>query len=692
MDSTQGPLQSALAQAQANFQSSDPLAQAQSATLAPPVATAPPSPVMGLGSEAPGGIPLAPVPVASTNLSQNSGVSPSFNEQLGKNMDKVAAANPNPNAPGAWARNILGAVSSTLANADVGGTGAVAGMAKAAANARAAQIEKQKAAQSAAVAQSEIEKNHAETLDAQYRKYHTQHLDHMTERTQGITDGKNTVKLLTSGPEAADVLHENLTWPQAQTLIAQNKLDPTQNHVFPTGQVQTGEDEQGNPIYQNTYTVLGNLKDVHLDVAGGADFLKRWNETHPDQKLDATSIIPGPRFAAMEQSVTDIESATAARDLALKQAGINEADLDKKLEAVKLGPDWNTALASAGGDPREAEQLMLANPRTRLLYPNLHQDIVAAYGGETALNDVVKDMETKRHDIQDERTARIKANGEAAKNNPPGLEGDTTKTGSAYISTLPPGRQQLVAAIVSGKLNAVSPRVLSGKDGQLLMAEAYQADPNFDSNKVAGYTKVYNDFHAGKSADQIQAINVVIPHLAHLYDAVNAIPTSGLPFIGASDTVLHAEAASGNQPARALLDARTQATQELASAYAKGAVTDQEHKAFEKELETTSPQDLRNSVMEILDLLESKQHGLLTRWEEGAPSPSYKPPIQIVSPEAQGSMDRIYLMHDGKMTTDVIPPATVLGQLKPGYAVNLQNGQSWTRGEDGRPVLLNPAQ
>jgi hypothetical protein len=689
MDAIPGALQSALAQAQAKFQSSDPLALAQAAVPTSPVATAPPQAGLpGEGASESLGMTQPAIPVST--LSQNTGVSPSFNEQLGKNMDKVAAANPNPNAPGAWARNVLGAVQSTLAGANVGGTGAVAGAAKAAANQQAAAAEKKKAALQAQVAQSEIEKNHAETLDAQYRKYHTQHLDHMTERTQGVTDGKNTVKLLTSGPEAADVLHEDLTWPQAQTLIAQNKLDPTQQHAWPTGQVQTGEDSQGNPIYQNTYTVLGNLKDVHLDTAGGAEFLKRWNETHPDQKLDATSIIPGKRFAAMEQNITDVESATAARDLALKQAGITANDLDKKLEAVKLGSDWNTALASAGGDPREAEQLMLANPRMRQLYPNLHSDIEAAYGGPTNLQKVVEDMETKRHNIEDERIKRIDANAKEAKNNPPTLEGNTDLTGKNYIASLPPGRQQLVQAIVDGHLNAVSPRVLSGKDGQLLMAEAYQADPNFDSSKVAGYGKVYNDFHSGKIADNITAINTAVPHLAHLYDAINAIPQ--IPVFGTSPSLLENEARLGNKAARALIDAKIQAEQEVAAIYSKNAVTDDEHKRIEQEFKTTSPKDLQNSVGEILGLLRSKQDALNRRWEDGAPSPSYQPPIRIVSPEAQGSLDRIYLLHDEGMSPDQVPPDTVLGQLKPGYSVNLQNGQSWTRGEGGRPVLLNPAQ
>jgi hypothetical protein len=425
-----------------------------------------------------------------------------------------------------------------------------------------------------------------------------------------------------------------------------------------------------------------------------ADFATRWNTVFPDEKISEGTSLPYETLNAKEQQIANYETAETARNKQLGDYELSKEQAERAMDSIPFirSSAWVNALAHAGGDQHKALAAIESDPNSPILkaYPNVHDLVVGYNGGQKQWDEQTKTIEQQRHDQAEEEINLIKANGEAAKNNPPEIEGNANLKGNDYIASLPAGRQDLIRSIVTGHLAAVSPRVLSGKEGILLMAEATHADPDFDSSKVAGYGKVYNDFHSGKSADQIQAINVVIPHLAHLYDAVQAIPQ--IPLVGTTTTALETEAKFGNKAARALLDARTQAGQELASAYSKGAVTDQEHKEFAKELETTSPEDLRNSIGEVLELLQSKQQGLKSRWEDGAPSPSYKPPVQIVSPEAQGSLDRIYLMHNENMGSDTIPTAEVLGTLKPGYATNLHNGQSWTRGDNGRPVLLNPQQ
>ena len=697
-------LQAAIGQAQADYAAANPVPSGTPSTpsAAPDMPTPGNSltenPAAPLGAGAPA-MPVAPNSLNAqpsiTGLSSNPGVSGSFNSQLAKNMDKLAAASPNPNAPGAWARAAVGAVGATLANANIGeipkGGGAINGITQAAANRQKAQQADQANNRLNAVAQSEIQKNQEEALDANHRRYVSEHLAHLTENTTNLKNGQDTLKLLESQPSAPDVLHAGLTWPQAQTLIAQNKLDMTQNHAYPDGQVQTGVDDHDNPIMTTTYSVLGNLKDVAMNTPEGKDFIKRFNAVHPENKIDENTVIPGARFANIEQSLNDAETATHARDAALLQAGIDKDKLDQKVETVKLGPDWNLALASAGGDPQLATNALLANPRTAALYPHLKEDVTQLYGGETAYNDVVKNMETKRHDIAEEQVSQIKANAAAQKDKPVEIEGDATKKGDEYISSLPVGRQGLIRQIVNGQVNAISPRTLAGKDGQLLMAEAAQADPDLDTTRIAGYGKVYNDFHSGKSKDQIQAINVVVPHLGQLYDAVNAIPSSGVPFVGVSDTALAAEAKSGNKAARALIDAKTQAGQELAAVYARGAVTDQEHEEFKKELDTSSPADLKNSIQSILDLLRSKQEGLQETWDNGAPSPRYKPPIAIIDPKAQGTMDRIYLQQSG-IKPEAMPPIQALGSLQKGHNTAFNNGQVWTRTEDGRPIQVTQGQ
>ena len=404
-------LQQAIGQAQADYAAANPVPSGAPAVPPPPPAmpvSASPyteNPAAPIGAGAPA-MPIASSPYSAqppiTGLSSKTGVSGSIASQ----MDKAAAANPNPSAPGAWARNALAGVQSALANANIGeipkGGGAINGITMAAANAQKARAQKQAQAQAAAVAQSEIEKNHEEALDANHRRYVSEHLAHLTENKANIDNGKDTLRLMASQPSAPDVLHEGLTWEQAQTLAAQNKLDMAQNHAYPDGEKQVGEDAEGNPIMQTTYTVVGNMKDVHLNTPEGKDFIARWNAVHPDKPVDETTVIPGARFANIEQGLNDVETATAARDESLLQAGIKKDDLDQKLEMVKLGPDWNVALAAAGGDPAKAVQAIMMNPRTAKLYPHIQKDVQTLYGGETGLEAVEKDIETKRHNIATE--------------------------------------------------------------------------------------------------------------------------------------------------------------------------------------------------------------------------------------------------------------------------------------------------
>ena len=440
-------------------------------------------------------------------------------------MDKAAAANPNPSAPGAWARNALAGVQSALANANIGeipkGGGAINGITMAAANAQKARAQKQAQAQAAAVAQSEIEKNQEEALDANHRRYVSEHLAHLTENKANIDNGKDTLRLMASQPSAPDVLHEGLTWEQAQTLAAQNKLDMAQNHAYPDGEKQVGEDAQGNPIMQTTYTVVGNMKDVHLNTPEGKDFIDRWNAVHPDKPVDETTVIPGARFANIEQGLNDVETATAARDESLLQAGIKKDDLDQKLEMVKFGPDWNVALAAAGGDPAKAVQAIMTNPRTAKLYPHIQKDVQTLYGGEAGMEAVEKDIETKRHNIATETEKTTADNLKAMGKKPDTAQGDISLTGTDYLKSLQgvdPGEAGLVNQFGTGKLPLDRVAYLAAKNPRLL-EEVSLAFPDIRGDKIANLIDNYKKYsQGGVVGSALNSANASIDHLNDIWN------------------------------------------------------------------------------------------------------------------------------------------------------------------------------
>src|ERR1700677_3777246 len=108
-------MQAAIGQAQADYEAANPVPSGTPSTPAPapdmPTSgnslTENPAAPLGVGAPA---MPVAPNSLNAqppiTGLSSNTGISASIASQ----MDKAAAANPNPNGIGAWARNALAGV------------------------------------------------------------------------------------------------------------------------------------------------------------------------------------------------------------------------------------------------------------------------------------------------------------------------------------------------------------------------------------------------------------------------------------------------------------------------------------------------------------------------------------------------------------------------------------------------------
>src|SRR4029077_15194303 len=250
------------------------------------------------------------------------------------------------------------------------------------------------------------------------------------------------------------------------------------------------------------------------------------------------------------------------------------------------------------------------------------------------------------------QTAAVKAAAEAAKNNPLPLEGDTAKNGEEYIQSLPQGRQKLVRDIVNGQLGELNPRILSTPQGQLLFSEAAQADPSIDMSRIGNYKNLLKEFTTGKSANQNKAINTGLPHLADLYQAVDKNWTGALPVVGWAERKL------GVQSAADINTFRTQAEQELAVMYAQGAITDQEHRTFEGEPDTASPWELKNTLYDVVNLLQNKINSLNDQWDKGVPSPNWRPNREMVDDESKRAISNIQNWHTGTSTPTAKPAST----------------------------------
>ena len=295
-------LQQAIGSAQQEYAAQNPLATA-------PVAPVPVAPAMPV---APAAQPLPPSALSS--LSTNPGVSGSFSEQLAKNQDQLAAMQPNASAPGAWARNIVGAAQKTFADraggvvnavttglAGAGNVGKVPegsgklggafyGIGKALQGVQAQQNAQQEAKDRQAANLSDREYKHALAMKENIDMFHQQQVAHLlSQESQDkmVATGKQFVDMVTDGPDGAPVLAKDIPYSEIQSKLAQNHLDASSSHFQPTSQVQIGErqnPETGDmePVFETRYTVLGNRPNPMTPVT--ADFAKRWNAVFPEKK------------------------------------------------------------------------------------------------------------------------------------------------------------------------------------------------------------------------------------------------------------------------------------------------------------------------------------------------------------------------------------------------------------------------
>ena len=650
-----------------------------------------------------------------------SGLSPSIADQLNKlgfasrvhqTADKLAAASPNPNAPGAWARSLVGATSSALAGfgniasdiaagaekpVPLGAPGGIVGMARALQNRKQRQQEMQTEAfqKKHAMAQEQIDMMHVD----QARRGMAKDDPELQMLDQNATGDQALLKTYTeggiNGEGAAPLLGEGMTQQEVADLIQQGKLNPTQMHRFADGKKATGEkDKYGNPVYEQTYSVVGDSPNVTLRDQGLVDRMNAAHVTADGKPVQLNQEVPGWVFGQMSQKLQNRETADQATRIARQEADLKELSGKEKLDNQNLIEAYGQAYAKAHNDPNiepqdakiQAVNHMLNDPKNA----GKTEQIQNLFFGspekwDKALTDFVNEQENKsiqnritqlgldpadrigslkkisedkdangnptrvanaashqlsitpepeketyRKDIASEADKASKQKQQADQT----AQGDTDLTGEAYFNSLPKDHQPLVRQIASGQMPLQSiQRILTKQPG--LIEEVALYDPQFDGSKIKGYEKVVNDFNSGKTSNQLVAINTLLPHLDTLLTNLNAGFGTTVPGISTL------EQKAGNDQAVAVKIARQQATQELAAAYATGAVTDQQHKSFEEELNTSSPYELRKSIKDISELLESKLSALQDKWEEGAPSPRFKPKHPIVSPTAQAALDRI---------------------------------------------------
>jgi hypothetical protein len=270
----------------------------------------------------------------------------------------------------------------------------------------------------------------------------------------------------------------------------------------------------------------------------------------------------------------------------------------------------------------------------------------------TVLSGMGTDITKNLLDLNEkEQVENIKSKATELKNKPMDVEGDANLTGAAYIASLPAQKQPLIKQLVSGQMaTGQLQRVLSGKDGQQLMAEVALADPDFDAAKIGAYIDASKKFASDRIANQLNSANTSLVHLKALYQD-NLLPGA---FVGGKNYA---------QRQADLNDASMELARFLTGGTAPG-----------KEDIANARASLDPSAFRSFDVTGAKQKAVETQtkrikekmdqyeeqWSDAVPSPHWKRPMPGglgSHPDAKAAAD--FIENGGKAPVAAAPSFSV---------------------------------
>lgn len=185
-----------------------------------------------------------------------------------------------------------------------------------------------------------------------------------------------------------------------------------------------------------------------------------------------------------------------------------------------------------------------------------------------------------------------------------GGAGDRTKTGDAYVDTLPPMNQDIVRGLLRYQMKPTD--LGRSKDRKIIIAEAIHADPNWSEAQYEeryNFLKEYGDTQKGAGATR-DRINTAVGHLDMLSHASDALAGRDVKALNSIAQAIGVQ--TGNSP-RVVYDAIANKAAAEAAAAMKGggaAPTDTDIENARKSFDATLAPQIRKANIQA-------QYGLL---------------------------------------------------------------------------------
>jgi hypothetical protein len=210
--------------------------------------------------------------------------------------------------------------------------------------------------------------------------------------------------------------------------------------------------------------------------------------------------------------------------------------------------------------------------------------------------------------------------------------GDTSKTGEAYLATIPSSLAGQVKAMAEGRRAFPTGAALRSPAVQQLIAAATQYDPTLDAANAATRVATRKDFTSGKSAQNITSLNTVLGHLGSLWKSAQDLHNRSLvPWNAIANAV---ESTGGDPHLNNYLIARKAVADELERVFRQTGGNVSEIQEWKNTLSSSSsPGQFRGAMAKAVELINSRLDALGAQYNQGMSRSDQ--PITLLKPHAQ---------------------------------------------------------
>ena len=230
--------------------------------------------------------------------------------------------------------------------------------------------------------------------------------------------------------------------------------------------------------------------------------------------------------------------------------------------------------------------------------------------------------------------------------------GDASKTGDAYLATLPPQAASQVKALAEGRMQFPSGTALKSPYWQGMLSAVSQFDPNFDAVNYNARSGTRKAFTSGKEAQTVNALNTVAEHLGKFSDNAAALHNTGYPVFNHIKNFYLSQ--TGDPSIAAFNTNKKAVADEVAKVWRASGGSESDIQENLRNLDgAQSPEQLNAAIGTLTELIYGKVAALQDQYASGMGTT--QTPRPLVSPGAQAAFDKTLARMHGEQAPSGSP-------------------------------------